>query len=158
MVGVGQRTIVASVQLQCVTCNHTACMHDAEVLEQVPLLLRRQHYPALPRFATGAELHFDRYLSVILESLDVGACHPPHLASRLGHPSLLPSCTPPPARASSWGMAGPSEDACPAVVCVVSAPSALAPHHTTLLTPPPPPSPLLGGRIFGDRLGRHCRH
>ena len=76
MVGVGQRTIVASVQLQCVTCNHTACMHDAEVLEQVPLLLRRQHYPALPRFATGAELHFDRYLSVILESLDVGACPP----------------------------------------------------------------------------------
>ena len=99
MVGVGQRTIVSSVQLQCIACNHTSCMHDAEVLEQVPLLLRRQHYPALPRFATGAELHFDRHLSVLLESLDVGTCPPP-LASRLGHPSLLPSCTPP-ARASS---------------------------------------------------------
>ena len=34
-------------------------------------MLRRLHYPALPHYDTN-QIHYDRYLSGLMESLDLG--------------------------------------------------------------------------------------
>ena len=68
LVGFGVRKVVTSPMLGCTVCTHSAPMHSAEILAQLPRRVQKK-YPADILYADGMQVHFSRDLTDVSESL-----------------------------------------------------------------------------------------